>query len=439
MQSRVLSKAVVAVCLMGSLFTASLQGGPHASAGTMAEIPEPLAWCQDQVIVKFNEGVTQDARDKVIQQHACHILRTREQADVHLVRIPEGSKPEDLVRDLGEHESVQYAELNHYVRVFFVPDDPYFHYQWDLYNTVTGGIGMETAWGIETGDPNVIIAVVDTGVAFENYGIYKQAPDLAETHFVPGYDFVNDDNHPNDDNGHGTHVTGTIAQSTNNHLGVAGVAYGCSIMPVKVLDANGLGDYFTITQAIDFAVSHGAKVINLSLGATSPSTTLEETLQSAYQQGVTVVCAAGNDYQKGNPTEYPAAYSSYCIAVGATRYDNQRAPYSSTGSYLSIVAPGGDMTVDQNGDGYPDGIVQQTFSVDPTSFAYYFFQGTSMATPHVSGLAGLLISRGVTDPNDVRQAIEQTATDLGTTGWDEEYGWGLINPTSALTYYDWPQ
>jgi serine protease len=404
----------------------------------MADIPEPPAWCQDRIIVKFNEGVTQDARDEVLQQHACRILRTSERGDVHLVKTPEGSNPEDMVRALVAHESVQYAELNHYVHVFFVPDDPYFHYQWDLYNTVTGGIGMETAWAVETGDPNVIIAVLDSGIAYENYDVYRQAPDLAQTHFVAGYDFVNDDNHPNDDNGHGTHVTGTIAQSTNNNVGVAGVAFGCSIMPVKVIDASGLGDYFTITQGINFAVSHGAKVINLSLGATSPSTTIEDALASAYQQGVTVVCAAGNGYQNGNPVNYPAAYTSYCIAVGATRYDNQRAPYSSTGSYLDVVAPGGDMTVDQNGDGYPDGIVQQTFSVDPTSFAYYFFQGTSMATPHVSGLAGLLISHGVVGPDKVRQAIEQTAKDLGTPGWDEEYGWGLIDPAAALVYYDRP-
>jgi serine protease len=209
-------------------------------------------------------------------------------------------------------------------------------------------------------------------------------------------------------------------------------------MPVKIIDANGLGDYFTIAEGINFAVSHGARVINLSLGGTSPSTTIEDTLAYAYQQGVTVVCAAGNNYRTGNPVTYPAAYSSYCIAVGATRYDNRRAPYSSTGPYLSVVAPGGDMSVDQNADGYPDGIVQQTFSMDPNSFAYYFFQGTSMAAPHVSGLAGLLISHGVVGPDEVREAIEQTAGDLGTPGWDREYGWGLIDPTAALTYYDRP-
>ena len=189
-----------------------------------------------------------------------------------------------MVRDFAEARvrRVRRAELP--VSVFFVPDDPYFRYQWNLYNKVTGGIGMEKAWAIETGDPNVIIAVLDSGVAFEDYDDYKQAPDLAQTRFVPGYDFVNDDEHPNDDNGHGTHVTGTIAQSTNNRLGVAGVAFGCSIMPVKIIDANGLGDHFTIAQGIYFAINHGARVINLSLGGRGSSVTLERALKSAYRE-----------------------------------------------------------------------------------------------------------------------------------------------------------
>jgi serine protease len=387
-----------------------------------------------EIIVKFKDGVEQGVKAELVARHGCSVLRRCEVGDVQLVRIPESGTPEDLVAAFAVHDCVEYAELNPLIRVFLRPDDPYFRYQWNLYNAATGGIEMESAWGIETGDPNVIVAVVDTGVAYEDYEIYRQAPDLAETSFVQGYDFINDDNHPNDDHGHGTHVTGTIAQSTNNRIGVAGVAFGCSIMPVKVLDVNGLGDYFTLAQGIYYAVNHGARVVNLSLGADTPSTTLKNALAFAYQHGLTVVCAAGNEYLKGNPVEYPAAYNDYCIAVGATRYDNKRAPYSSTGSYVDIVAPGGDMLVDQNGDGYPDGIVQQTFVLDPTAFAYYFFQGTSMAAPHVSGLAALLISHGVQGPDKVRQAIETTAIDLGPAGWDPEYGWGLIDAGAALTY-----
>ena len=438
------SCSLMAACCVGGLCAAvALErpaladvtpGAPVIRDRVAGAMPEPPKRSEDSIIVKFKEGVAQDVKDRVVGQHGCSILRTGDAGSLHLVRIPQSGSPEDTVAAFSGHDCVEYAELNHYAHLFLTPDDPYLAYQWDLDNAVTGGIGMEAAWSIETGDPNVVVAVVDTGVAYENHGVYRQAPDLTETSFVSGYDFVNDDNHPNDDNGHGTHVTGTIAQSTNNGIGVAGVAFGCSIMPVKVMDAKGQGDYFTIMQGIYYAVNHGAQVINLSLGADSPSTALKTALAFAYQHGVTVVCAAGNDYMKGNPVEYPAAYHDTCIAVGATRFDNERAPYSSTGSYLDVVAPGGDTTVDQNGDGYPDGILQQTFVLNPTAFAYYFFQGTSMAAPHVSGLAALLISHGVKGPDNVRQAIEKTATDVGSAGWDPEYGWGLINAGAALVY-----
>jgi len=398
-------------------------------------VPEPPKWRQDQIIVQFKEGIDANSGGDLIAQHQCIRVQTCEPGKCHLLKVPETQTPEDMVAHFAEHSEVEYAELNYHVRLFFTPDDPYFAYQWNLDNAANHGINMEAAWAIETGDPKVIVAVIDTGVAYENYGAYTQAPDLAKTHFVAGYDFVNSDSHPNDDNGHGTHVTGTLAQSTNNDLGVAGIAFNCSIMPIKAMDATGEGDYFAITQGIYFAVQHGAKVISMSLGAESTSATLQNAVANAYQNGVTIVCAAGNEYQEDNAPNYPAAYDQYCIAVGATRYDQQRAYYSNTGSYLDVVAPGGDMRVDQNQDGYPDGIVQQTFAVSPTDFAYYFFEGTSMATPHVSGLAALLISHGVTGPDNVRKAIQQTAVDLGPTGWDEQYGWGLIDAATALQYF----
>jgi serine protease len=388
-----------------------------------------------EIIVAFDPNVLLADRHRIVQEHGCWIARTCDLADFHLVGVPESTTPQDMVELFGRHECVRYAELNHYAQTTFVPDDKLYSYQWNLDNTVTGGIGMDKAWDLEQGDPNVIVAVVDTGVAYEDYGVYRQAPDLAQTRFVPGYNFVNDSNHPNDDHGHGTHVAGTIAQSTNNLIGVAGVAFRCSIMPVKVMDSQGNGDDFTVSQGILFAVNHGARVINLSMGSLQPSTTLQNAVKTAYEHGVTVVAAAGNEYTKRNQPSYPAAYSDYCIAVGAVRYDLARAPYSSTGSYISLVAPGGDLTVDQNNDGYPDGILQQTFQSDPNQFAYWFFQGTSMATPHVSGLAALLASHGVTGPDKIRQVMELTAKDLGPPGWDPEYGWGMIDAHAALAYH----
>lgn len=394
----------------------------------------PPAFRAGEVVVGFDPNSLPAERQRVVQEHGCWIARTCDRADFHLVGVPGSTNPQDMAELLAQHTCVRYAELNYCVRAAFIPDDKLYSYQWNLHNAAQNDIRVQEAWDIEEGDPNVIVAVVDSGVAYEDYDIYRQAPDLGGTHFVPGYDFVHDDNHPNDDHGHGTHVAGTIAQSTNNRIGVAGVAFRCSIMPVKAVDEQGVGDVFTISQGILFAVAHGARVINLSVSGPEPSTTLRNAVKAAYDRGVTVVAAAGNEYAKGNQPSYPAAYTDYCIAVGAVRYDLTRAPYSSTGPYVSLVAPGGDLTVDQNGDGYPDGILQQTFKSDPGDFAYWFFQGTSMATPHVSGLAALLASHGVTAPDKIRQALEQTARDLGPSGWDPEYGWGLIDAHAALTY-----
>jgi serine protease len=272
---------------------------------------------------------------------------------------------------------------------------------------------MEEAWDLADG-AGVIVAVIDTGVAHHpNSG----QDDLANTSFVDGYDFVNGDPDPTDDHGHGTHVTGTIAQSTNNSRGVAGVAYNCSIMPIKVLNSAGSGTDAGVADGILFAANNGAQVINMSLGGSAPSTTLENAVAYAYNQGVTIICASGNDGL--SQVSYPAAYDDYCIAVGATTYNEGVAYYSNGGSSLDLTAPGGNNYQDLNGDGYADGVLQQTFSVDwfgGITWAYYFKQGTSMAAPHVSGVAALVISNGVaTSPAGVRIVLSSIRNSRGTT------------------------
>ena len=301
------------------------------------------------------------------------------------------------------------------------------------------GIQAVSAWNITRG-AGVKVAVIDTGVAYENYTDpvtgtqYALASDLANTKFdtTNAYDFVNNDTHANDDNKHGTHVTGTIAQSTNNSWGCAGIAYEATILPIKVLDSSGSGTYDAIANGIIWAADHGARVINMSLGGSQGSTTLYNAIEYAYSNGVVIVCAAGNDGRA--LVSYPAAYSE-CIAVGATRFDGKRVRYSNYGSALDIVAPGGDTSVDQNKDGYGDGILQQTFSGSPTSFGYYFFQGTSMATPHVAAVAALVLSVHPEYTNSqVRTALLSTAKDLGTAGWDRYYGYGLVNAYGAVNW-----
>ena len=388
----------------------------------------------NEVIVKFKSDTPQEIRDQIIAQFGCLTADECMYADLHLLQVPESQTPEQMISLFQSFEEVEYADFNHIFKLLLVPNDPLYFLQWNLYNNINGGVNIEEAWDIQKGDPNVTIAVIDSGIAYEDFGIYRKAPDLAETRFVPGYDFVNNDSHPNDDEGHGTHVTGTIAQSTNNDLGVAGVAFDCSIMPVKVMGSDGTGSVFDIVDGIYYAVANDANVINMSLGADSNSTAMKQAVKYAYSQGVTIVCAAGNNFEDGNQPSYPAAYDKYCIAVGATRFDETKSYYSNTGSYLDIAAPGGDMNVDQNGDGNPDGILQQTFDDDPSVFNYYFGDGTSFASPHVAGTAGLLVSKGVKSPDKVRQALEKSAKDLGPVGWDEEYGWGLLDVLGALSY-----
>ncbi len=421
-------------------------------------------WVPNEIIVKFRKHLSQDHISQINRRHGTSILYSSPFAGFKRIKVPAGKTPEQLVEFYNSEPDVEYAELNYYAYAHLdPPNDPYYYYQWHFDDTFKwtgiisdpsrelvdgtnpyggyngGGINLEPAWDITTGDPNVIIAVLDTGVAYETYKNFIQAPDLANTRFVAGHDFVNNDDHPNDDDGHGTHVTGTIAQSTNDGLGVAGIAYNCSIMPVKVLSRRGEAPYTTIADGVYFAADNGAHVINLSLGGPYDSATLRDAVAYAYNKGVTIVCSAGND-GAGAPPSYPAAYNAYCIAVGATRYDQTRAPYSTTGGYLDLAAPGGevDITTDQNGDGYVDGILQQTFGLSPKDMGYWFYEGTSMAAPHVSGVAALLISTGVTGPDAVREALEATAEDLGTPGKDVEFGWGLIDAYAALNYYHIP-
>lgn len=401
-------------------------------------IAERPKWVPNEIIAKFKTGLSKGHIDRINQRHSATVLYTSPFVGFKKIKVPIGKAPREMVELYTREPGVEYAELNYYAYAFFVPNDTYYNYQWH-FNDPCAGINIEPVWDITTGDANVIVAVLDTGVAYEDFRGFQQAPDLANTLFVPGYDFVNNDEHANDDDGHGTHVAGTLAQSTNNSLGTAGIAFDCNIMPVKVLSRRGVGSYADIADGIYFAANSGAHIINMSLGGVSGSITLRNAVAYAYNEGVTIICAAGNEYQEGNPRAYPAAYDEYCIAVGATRFDRTRAYYSNTGSYLDLAAPGGDLYVDQNGDGYGDGILQQTFGNNPKDWGYWFYQGTSMAAPHVSGIAALLVSTGVTGPDAIREALQNTARDLGpVSGWDEVYGWGLVDAYAALNYYHIP-
>jgi len=322
------------------------------------------------------------------------------------------------------HRAVEFVEpdIVHYALGF--PNDPLHKHQWHL-----DQINMKEAWEMADGS-GVTVAVVDTGVAYEDWGSFKRAEDLAGTKFVPGYDFVNNNKHPIDDNGHGTHVAGTIAQTTNNGVGVAGIGLEVQIMPLKVLSGGGFGSAAAIAAAIRYAADHGARVINMSLGSPMPSYTIKQACDYAHAKGVAIVCAAGNSGRRG--VGYPARFAS-CIGVSATRFDEQVTFYSTYGPGVDLAAPGGDTRVDQNGDGMPDGVLQNTYLRGKVETeGYHNFMGTSMACPHVAGVAALLVGRGVTDPEKIRSILTSTARPKGQRPWDEKYGAGILDAPSAL-------
>ncbi len=332
------------------------------------------------------------------------------------------------------------------------PNDPQWSLQWNF-----TAIQAAAAWDFDQteplygGDPGVVVAVLDTGLAYENFQSFVASHEISTDRIwtnraesvdgvdndgngyvddLHGWDFMNNDAHPNDDHGHGTHIAGTIAGQTNNDTAVAGLAWQSTILPLKVLDADGNGSTSTIASAINYAVQAGADVINLSLGGNSDDVILHQAIQSAVSRGVVVIAAAGNDGAAA--LNYPARYSEV-IAVGATQFDSTRAAYSNYGPGLDLMAPGGNVNLDQNSDGQPDGIAQETCtSPSCSAMGIYLYTGTSQAAAHVAGAVALLLACGASS-GTVATTLSAAAVDLGPVGVDHEYGAGLINLEAALS------
>jgi serine protease len=401
----------------------------------------PAVYAPGQIVVQFRAAATDADCARVAREAGAARLRRGSFARRYLVTLDDGFSVAEGLDRLRARPEVEIAEPNAIYRaaqaIRVTPNDSLFQFQWHL-----ALIDAPRTWAIQTGDRSVVVAVLDTGIAYEDFGPYRRAPDFGTTTFVQGFDFINNDTHANDDNFHGTHVASVIAESTNNAVGGSGLAYNTAIMPVKVLDAEGFGDTFSIAEGIDFAAeSPDVKVINMSLGGEGTSATISSAITRAVARGVTVVAASGNE---NTGVGFPARLPNV-IAVGAVDGRKVRAPYSNFGPELDVVAPGGNLDRDDTGpglrpDGRPDGILQQTFDPDTAAlrgryddFAYFFVVGTSQATPHVAALAALLYRQGITDPAAIQKAIESTAEDLGTPGFDNTYGNGFIRPAAALT------
>jgi serine protease len=310
------------------------------------------------------------------------------------------------------------------------PNDPLFRFQWNLRT-----IQIPSAWAISRG-AGATVAVLDTGVAYENRGRYRQAPDLAGTRFVAGWDFVDDDPYPNDvpapdgRRSHGTLMAAIIAQTTGNAIGAAGVAPAAAIMPVRVLRPDVTGPERGIARGVRFATDHGADVVNLSLSGRSSTPVLRQAIAYATRKGVTVVAAAGNEGQEA--VSWPAA-DPRVIAVGAVGQDLTRAPYSNFGAALDLVAPGGAGERVDTGHGPSDGVVGQTLKGGLSDFCFCFTASTSAAAAQVSGVAALLVASGrATGPAEVRRALLSSARDLGVPGRDPDHGAGLVQALDAL-------
>ncbi len=358
------------------------------------------------------------------------------------------------IKQLGKQPGVRYAEPNYILKPSATPNDAAYRQQWH-YPLINLPQAWDITTGSNTGSSAVIVAVIDTGVLLAH-------PDL-QSQLVSGYDFISDPANARDSDGrdadpndpgdspagrssfHGTHVAGTIAAATNNATGVAGVAWNARIMPLRVLGLNG-GSSDDINQAILYAAglsnasgalpTQRADIINMSLGGPNFSRAQQDVITQARNQGVIIIAAAGNEAQQGNPIGYPAAYDGV-VSVGAVDMNKARAPYSSFNAFVDIAAPGGNMSRDLNGDGNPDGVLSTAGddSGGTLSFVYKPYQGTSMAAPHVAGVAALMkaLNPALT-PAQFDSLLEngQLTQDLGAAGLDAEFGYGLVDARAAV-------
>jgi serine protease len=464
-------------------------GGPGDRTGSGG-----APYVPGRVIVKFRDGVSPNGRLAALSSLSGMATRasvgTRDAyADFDVVRLDPSQDAEAVAAALAAQPDVEYAQPAYRLHTMFVPNDPlYKTKQWNL-----PMLDLERAWDIQPAAGSAItVAVVDSGMAFINATVdatayafsdgqgnnypalgplhipYSAAPQLvAANRFVAPHDFIWNTNTPLDFDGHGTHVSGTIGQLTNDNIGTAGVAFNVKLMPLKAVDgpwdqifhspAEGTDE--TVARAVRYAADNGAKVINMSIGregppncGTSPSQigcapVLEDAIRYAVGKGAFISVAAGNEFEQGNPTEVVAEIASRvagAVSVAAVDRGSNHAYYSNTGSWIEISAPGGS----ERGYGADGFIWQQTFDYTftdtflqpPSQFtaprfdmlAYVGYIGTSMAAPHVSGIAAMLMQQGITDPAAIEAALERFATDLGSPGRDNVFGFGLVNARNTL-------
>jgi subtilisin family serine protease len=380
--ARLLSAVILSLTLTGVL-----RGAPANS------VP-------DRLLVKPRDGIDESALQNLFAAHGAQQHAAIHQINVRILHVPEAAR--DHVLDALQHNSkIEFAELDQLKEPFVVPNDPYYGSQWHL-----SKIQCAQAWDFTTGKPEVVIAVVDTGIAFTH-------SDLAGK-ILPGYDFGSNDGDPTDVGAHGTAVAGTAAALSNNGTGVTGVAWGNRILPVKVFDSSGYASDSNIAKGIMYAADQGARVINLSLGGPGASSTLQNAIDYAWNRNAVVVAAAGN--YGDSIAVYPAACHNV-VAVGSVDSSDTRSTFSSYGSWLTLSAPGEIIFTTQNS----------------STSLYVAASGTSFASPIVAGVVALMASANTQLSNaQIVDLLKQSTDDLGTTGFDIYYGFGRVNAYKAV-------
>jgi thermitase len=375
-----------------------------------SELAPPPDYATDHLLARFRD------QNKAGQQYT---LITTDASGISQIQVPQSTTAEaraeallTLAQRLQSDPNVVFAEPDLFYGIDWVPNDPRLSEQYAL-----GRVQAEAAWDIEKGNNSVVVAIVDTGIDTDH-------PDL-KPQLVAGWNVIANNNAVRDDNGHGTHCAGITAAAGNNGEGISGLAPNVKIMPIKVMNASGQGNSLDIATGIRWAADHGAHVISLSLGTSMGSTVIREALVYAVGKGVTLVAAMGND--GGQVRNYPATYAAEIdglVAVGATDSSDARAYFSNYGSWITVTAPGYQIL---------STLPRYAVEANRSGQAYGPLSGTSMATPYVAGLAGLLKSQQLNrGPTDIKAAIIQGADDLGSSGFDTQFGYGRINAARSL-------
>jgi len=439
-----LKNALWTLSLALLLFGSTLASAPTPTANSVTGPAPQAEFKPGEILVKFKKGFSALGIRSALAGHDVRVLGEISGLRIIRLAVPAGEELR-IIESLRRSPLVDYAEPDYIahgaagqeVALYAVgrdssrpvrgsqvvlsavaPNDKWYSYQWNLPK-----IGMPQAWDTTTGG-SVVIAILDTGVELEHPDLRAKIwtnPDEnscngidddgnGKVDDVHGWDFVNDDNDPQDDYGKGTHVAGIAAAETDNEEGIAGVSWGAMIMPVKVLKSGGSGYYSDIIEGICYAADEGAKVINMSLWAHVHSPPLEEAVRYAHAKGCVLVAAVGDE---SGAVGYPARYPEV-LAVAATDGGDQRWPFSNYGPEVDVAAPGAGILSTLWGD-------------------YLWWTGTSQAAPHVAGLAALIWSVNPhLTPDEVKGIIEQTVVDLGDPGRDDYYGWGRIDANAAI-------